>query len=482
VEVEPKRDSTAPRIEAVGSLPARNPARTKPEPILIDPGPEVKVAGATGEKPLAGATVALPRAEAPLPDAPVRAPEKPTGPRGPERQPVIVGSVTERPAELPPVVNPLPGKLTRQPGRGNRVATTDDNAGIKDPFPLRRDDVRKEVIDVLGGTKESEAAVERGLDWLAAHQNRDGSWSLNGFQANCKHPQCTAAASVTSDTAGTGLALLPFLAAGNTPKAGKHQQTVARGVRWLVEQQRADGGWLGRGDAKPMYGHALAAIALCETFGMTQDQQLRAPAQKALDFIVKAQHAPSGGWRYQPNTPSDTSVVGWQVMAMKSGQLAGLSVPPQTLEGVKRWLKSVEAKTPGGGQFGYQGPTPTTAMTAQGLLCLQLLGTGRSDPRLQTGAEYLLRNLPQRNVDTSYYWYHATQVMYHMQGKYWKAWNEKLRDLLVATQVTKGPMAGTWDPVDAREKTGGRICSTALRLLMLEVYYRHLPLYQQLEK
>ncbi len=72
--------------------------------------------------------------------------------------------------------------------------------------------------------------------------------------------------------------------------------------------------------------------------------------------------------------------------------------------------------------------------------------------------------------------------MYHMQGKYWKAWNERLRDMVVSTQITRGPMAGTWDPVDAREKTGGRICSTALRLLMLEVYYRHLPLYQQLEK
>ena len=102
---------------------------------------------------------------------------------------------------------------------------------------LHQAEVRKEAIDALGGTKESEAAVERGLDWLAAHQSRDGSWSLQGFTVNCKHPQCTAAASVASDTAGTGLALLPFLAAGYTHKSGKHQQTVARGLRWLVDQQ-----------------------------------------------------------------------------------------------------------------------------------------------------------------------------------------------------------------------------------------------------
>ena len=101
------------------------------------------------------------------------------------------------------------------------------------------------------------------------------------------------------------------------------------------------------------------------------------------------------------------------------------------------------------------------------------MGTRRIDPRLVAGAEYLLKHLPQRTGDTSYYWYHATQVMYHMQGKYWKAWNERLRDMLVSTQVTQGSMAGTWDPVDAREKTSGRICSTALLMLMLEVYYRH---------
>jgi hypothetical protein len=215
---------------------------------------------------------------------------------------------------------------------------------------------------------------------------------------------------------------------------------------------------------------------------MTKDPALRQPAQRALDFIARAQNPTTGGWRYTPGMPGDTSVLGWQVMALKSGELASLTVPPQALEGAKRWLKSVEGNRPTGGQFGYLNATPTPAMTAQGLLCLQLMGTRRSDPRLVAGADFLLRNLPQRNVDTSYYWYHATQVMYHMQGKYWKAWNERLRDMLVSTQRTQGPMAGTWDPVDAREKTGGRICSTALRLLMLEVYYRHLPLYQQLEK
>ena len=82
------------------------------------------------------------------------------------------------------------------------------------------------------------------------------------------------------------------------------------------------------------------------------------------------------------------------------------------------------------------------------------------------GASYLLRSLPQKQQKlTSYYWYYATQAMYHMQGDYWETWNEKTKVVLVETQ----------------EKSGGRVYATSIKLLMLEVYYRHLPLYDQLE-
>ncbi len=316
-----------------------------------------------------GAQIALPRQAGLLPEGPFRTPEKMTGPRGSARERPVVGNIADRTLNAPPSLSPLAGRPARAPASGLRVARADDNPA----YFLRRGEVRKETIDLLGGTKESEAAVERGLDWLAAHQNRDGSWSLQGFTANCKHPQCTAVALVASDTAGTGLALLPFLAAGYTHESGKHQQTVARGVQWLKQRQRADGSWLVAGDGKPMYGHGLAAISLCEAYGMTKDPELRGPAQKALDFIAQSQHTKSGGWRYQPNTRGDTSVLGWQVMALKSGELAGLTVAPRALEGARRWLKSVEGNQPTGGLFGYQGPTPTPAMTAQGLLCVQML-------------------------------------------------------------------------------------------------------------
>jgi hypothetical protein len=401
-------------------------------------------------------------------------------PRLPVQRPAIVGKASLPPAEAPPRFAP-PEKVPRSPAR-MRVARVEDSDAPKPTLLLRQKELRERSVKRFGGTKASEAAVERGLNWLAAHQNADGSWSLHNFHVNCKHPRCADAGTYTSNPAGTGVALLPFLGAGHTHQSGKHQHTVARAVDWLVRQQKANGTWPAPGDARPMYGHALAAIALCEVYGMTGDARLRGPARKALDYIVWAQHAPTGGWRYYPGQPADTSVVGWQLMALKSGEMAGLSVPAKTLQGVRRWLASVEGNRPVGGLFGYQSTTPTPAMTAQGLLCLQYLGTRRDQPQMRAGTDYLLKHLPRPGTDTSYYWYHATQVMYHMQGRHWKVWNGKLRDLLVSSQARGGTLAGSWKPVDGREKPGGRLYATALRLLMLEVYYRHLPLYQQLER
>jgi hypothetical protein len=401
----------------------------------------------------------------------------------PLRQPGRAATPKAVPLEAKPAFGPLAERLPRATARAIPEIKIEEQPIVKTPLVRRKkEEERKHSVEMYGGSKESEAAVQRGLDWLAAHQNADGSWRLNNFHANCKHAKCPDAATVISDPAGTGLALLPFLGAGNTPEGGKHKVVVARALAWLVEKQQPNGTWPAPRDNRPMYGHAMAAIALCEAYGMTQNVKLRGPAQKALDYIVKAQHAASGGWRYRPNEPADTSVVGWQMMALKSGEMAGLTVPAKTFDGIKKWLASVEANRPVGGQFGYQSAMATPAMTAQGLLCLQYLGAKRDDPRMRAGTDYLLKHLPRSSGDTTYYWYHANQVMYHMQGKHWKAWNDKLRDLLVATQETKGGLAGSWKPVDSRETPGGRVYATALRLLMLEVYYRHLPLYQQLEK
>ena len=406
---------------------------------------------------------------------------------GPSRrnQRISTGQNSDVRRELPPTFGPIVSQLERRHAKATQVVYAADSVGLQEMFTLRQADIRRQHIKLFGGTDESEVAVNQGLAWLAAHQNKDGSWSLNTFHVNCqgKHPNCGGAGKVRSNTAATGLALLPFLAAGNTHQAGEYQQNIARAIGWLQKQQKPNGDLLSAGDASHIYSHSIASIAVCETFGMTQDPALKPLAEKSLQFLIKAQHGPTGGWRYSPNQAGDTSVVGWAMMALKSGEMAGLTIPQATLDLVAKWLSSVEGNKPNGGHFGYQNGSATPAMTAEGLLCLQFMGVARNQLRMRSGADYLLLNLPDTDQRrTSYYWYYGTQVMYHMQGRYWEAWNGRLRDHLTKTQISEGPLSGTWNPRDNWEASGGRIYATAIKLLMLEVYYRHLPLYEQLDE
>jgi hypothetical protein len=121
-------------------------------------------------------------------------------------------------------------------------------------------------------------------------------------------------------------------------------------------------------------------------------------------------------------------------------------------------------------------------MTAEGLLCMEYLGTKRDAPEIADTIAFLLERLPSKSgKEPSYYAYYGTQALFHVQGEPWRQWNAAMSDTLLATQVADGIHQGTWDPTDNWEQSGGRIYATALRLLMLEVYFRHLPLYQVLE-
>ena len=358
-------------------------------------------------------------------------------------------------------------------------------AKISASLSMRKTESRKEATKTLGGSDDSEQAVERGLAWLAQHQHADGHWSIHEFP--CKDHQCTGHGSFHSDTAATGLALLAFLGAGYTHQSGEHQAIVDRAVKWHLQHQKPDGDlFADESEFVWFYSHGMAAIALCEAYGLTKDPALREPAQKALDFIVKGQHPEFGGWRYRPKFESDTSVSGWQLMALKSGEMAGLNVPKEAYAGVARFLDSVESKS-SPGQFAYHPSKPASlAMTAEGLLMRQYLGAKRNDPRLIAGAEYLRKHLPNLDERDSYFWYYGTQVMFHMQGEFWDEWNARLRDTLVNSQLKDGGSSGSWNPDrPTPEKwgtAGGRHYVTCLNLLMLEVYYRHLPLYIELGK
>jgi hypothetical protein len=304
-----------------------------------------------------------------------------------------------------------------------------------------------------------------------------------------------------SDTAATGLALLSYLGAGYTHLDDKHRAVVRRGLDWLAQHQKPNGDlFTGGAPYAWFYSHGIATIALCEGYGMTRDPELREPAQRAIQFIVDSQHPTRGGWRYKPNQETDTSVSGWQLMALKSAQMAGLDVPQETLDKVEDWLDL--AQHAGGSKYAYNpyagnspeqrsGRVPNLAMTSEGLLMRMYLGWDRRNPALVEGADFLKDNLPEVGTEARsrrdvYYWYYATQVMFQMQGEHWDAWHDRLKPLLQSSQADRGPLAGSWHPDrptrDRWGHTGGRMYITAMNLLMLEVYYRHLPLFQTLRK
>ena len=352
-------------------------------------------------------------------------------------------------------------------------------------------------------TPKTEAAIELGLVFLAKYQSADGSWSFNNFADGKTELPTDEEALIVSDSAATGLALLSFLGAGYHHKDDKYQEHVQNGIDFLVQHQRQDGDLYIDQDANSsrsawLYSHGIATIALCEAYGMTQDPRLRNPAQKALNFIAEAQHATRGGWRYSPAYGADTSVTGWMTMALKSGELAGLNVDKRAFRKIERWMELAKASDDQPYLFRYNpyaadtktqrhGLKPSRAMTAVGLLMRLYTGWSRDNPSMVLGARALANNLPEigtsdRPRRDTYYWYYATQVMYHMGGDYWLRWNQALHPLLTSSQLQDGPLAGSWDPQvpipDRWGTYGGRLYITTMNLLSLEVFYRHLPIYE----
>jgi hypothetical protein len=341
---------------------------------------------------------------------------------------------------------------------------------------------------------QTELAIERGLEFLAKHQREDGSWRLQDFDTQVL---------MTSDTAATGLALLAFQGAGYTHKNFKYAEVCEKAIEFLRANQRPTGDlYIPQNPASDqnawLYSHGIAAIAMCEAYGMTQDPELREPAQRCINFIETSQDPQRGGWRYRPGVGSDTSVSGWFMMALKSAQLAGLDVKPQTFARLKSYLAASQDPTGNPHLYRYNpdaantpqqrhGLEPTPVMTSVGLLMRLYTGWQRGQPEMQAGAEHLLLHLPEDGTKKvsrrdTYYWYYATQVMFHVGGDTWVTWRDTLYPLLLESQVLEGEYEGSWSPTaptpDLWARYGGRLYVTTMNLLSLEVTYRHLPLYE----
>ena len=316
------------------------------------------------------------------------------------------------------------------------------------------------MVAKMGGSAASEKAVQQGLKWVETHQLPDGGWSFDHTGGECKG-SCSQPGSLKENcrNAATGMAILAMLGAGNTPFEGDFQDSVLKGVQFLLAHSSAAPAGLDlRGQHAGntgMYCQAIAATALCETLAMLQHEvkdnrgeedqrssnrkrlslirQLEPAALAGVNFIANAQNQDNGSWGYNPGASGDTSILGWQVMALKSAVHAKIPVNPKTVLGANLFLNQVQAEN---GMYGYssvENPAPST--TAIGLVCRMLSGMSREEPRLKLGVQTLSALGP--NAGNMYYNYYATQVMLHYGGDEWTKWNSVMRDHLVSTRFWK---------------------------------------------
>jgi hypothetical protein len=327
-------------------------------------------------------------------------------------------------------------------------------------FSAREGILKEKMLKRFGGNKETEDAVSRALVWLAEQRKDEGIWEFDGSHQN-------------DHIAATGMCLLTFLAAGETHLNRKcYSFLVAKGIEFLRSQIKDSGQF---GDSG-MYSQAIATMAICEAAGMTDDVDLKKVAKKAIDYIVRAQ-ALNGSWGYTAGCDGDTSIVGWQIQALQSGKLAGIGRPDSTLKKAEVFLRSVSDESES--RYYYRGPdsiqSPT--LSAVGLLSRAYLTDSSPKPLLARGVRQLWEeNPPTETFWDIYYYYHATLAFYSQDGDDWhKNWNPAMRKVLLDKQIAEGEPndIGSW-PKDSGfiGSSCGKLGTTALACLTLEVYYR----------
>ncbi len=384
------------------------------------------------------------------------------------------------PGDLPGMSTTL-SDVVRLSGSESKAAGT---SFISSSLTGRSPKNRVELGKLNGASGPSEQAVDEALAYLARHQRNNGSWTMRFEDGPCKG-ECDHSGIELDphEIAATGLALLCFMGRGHTMQEGEYSEQVNRGIYFLIQNLSSHSGratWLTSAAKAEMYEHGIATLALCEALQMKGDSELlKKPCQETINHIIYAQHN-DGGWGYHPKMPGDLSIVGWQVMALKSAVNAKLIVNAATIRGVDLFLLQ---HTKNDFMFFYNEGfnKPTASMTSIGTLLRIYRGWSKTDPSILKAIAYLSKEGPS-SFDV-YFNYYATQSLFQYGDKPWMEWNSVMRDYLVNTQEKSGHMAGSWwfpgnisNPASIiANQTGGRLYITTMACLTLEVYYRYLP-------
>jgi len=330
--------------------------------------------------------------------------------------------------------------------------------------------------------------IVAGLIWLAQAQERDGSWDAKRWGGTESYR-----------VGMTGLALLAYEGAGFTHKQGKFHSTIKRGLEWLARDQRSDG----RFQWKTFYEQGIATMAVCEAFALGKgDPRVRPMAQAAVNYICRIQ-PDHGGFRYNGAVAAnegDMSVTGWQIMALKSAELAGLTVPDEAMARCAKFLRSASRDYGTSAYLAGNQGAGSLGITAIGMLCRVFLPEqGDWEPDIHAAARYLYGKetgqlepvaggATKQLVRDLYYTYYSSLAMYQVGGEYWLAWKRMYRDPVIDAQVHRKLDAqgryirGSWDPAKHQwSNRGGRVYATAMGVLCLEAPYRFLQVLRERE-
>ncbi|HHN45939.1 MAG TPA: hypothetical protein ENN09_00730 [Planctomycetes bacterium] len=350
------------------------------------------------------------------------------------------------------------------PGVVPLIGIAGDGGGL----PGLRDAGGRKKALIRYKSTEVEPHIVAALNWLARNQEPDGRWDGEKHEGE------------DTDAGITGLALLTFLGTGHTERhSPRYRATVAKAIDWIISSQGADG-CIGRSSTRGGLGyhHAICGLALAEAYAMARVARTGQAAQKAVDYSINVHQAPYSAWRYNPRQEPDTSVTGWFVMQLKSAKVAGLNVPGEGFQGAINFLNKVTDKENYAGRTGYQSREQASrTLTAVGMVSWLFMGWHPDDPMLRGAAEYLLEDLPAWGAGNErvnfYYWYYGSLAMFQMEGPYWNKWNAAMKKALLPTQRKGGDEDGSWDPVGHWSGRGGRVYSTAMAAMCLEVYFRY---------
>lgn len=345
-------------------------------------------------------------------------------------------------------------------------------------------------------TPESEAALNRGLEWLARNQGRDGNWDSN-------------------DLGLVGMGALAFLAAGHLPGRGQYGDVVQRALDHVVSRAQKSGK-LNVADAqRDMYNHGLATFVLGQAQGMTgvQDQRMNTVLARALRLISDTQ-CEDGGWDYRAKRQAnghDLSLAVMQAKALRSAMDCGFDVPPEVVDQAIRSVRehysprnvsraapeSEQERSPG--QFTYTkgGGSGTIAMAACGVVCLQEFGQyddwriGKNMTVISEAIRQITGQKPRGRDGTmpfdAYTLYYVAQAVYQVGGRDWEENYPRLRDYLVATQMVNAGNPGEHGCWQDRGAGGGgrvggkpgQLYATSVACFLLSIPNRYLPILQE---